>query len=280
MQNFLQAISGIVTSSFPIINPILVLLAGLLGSRLFGKISSLSKSILLRALGLLVILMGAVEIWNGFFVLQTAQFETPGTLLVIVSLIVGFVFGYALSLDRSIGQAGVWLFRRFIKDKLSRAEIIARAKGEEPAKPRKVREPSAEGFMLATVLCAFSSTTVYSVLCCDSAEDPLPFLLRLGFHAAVFFLLAALYGVNVPFAAISVLAVEVVLLAAGALFADFITSTLLNQLRLIGAVMLVFAGVSLGSGKRVRAPHLIPAYVIPVIYGLAVILATKLMGAA
>lgn len=271
-----QTISQALLSSFPLVNLILVLLAGCLGTLLFGKIHSPAREVLLRALGLLALLMGAVELWNGFFVLQTAQFETTGTLLVLLSVLVGLAFGYALSLDRAIGQGGIWLFRQFIKDKPSRAEIIARARGEEIARPRKVREPSAEGFMLATVLCAFSSTTVFSTLAYTSAEDPLPFLLRLGFHAVVFFLLAALYGTNVTFAVIPVLAVEGIILLVSHLCGDLITNTLMNQLRLIGGVMLVMASLSMGSGKRVRAPRLIPAYLVPVLYGFVLFLATKL----
>lgn len=280
MQAIWQTISQAVTSSFPLVNLLLVIVAGCLGSLLFGKIQSPLREILLRSLGLLAILMGAVEIWNGFFVLQTAQFETVGTLLVIFSLVVGYAFGYALNLDRAIGQAGVWLHSQFIKDKPSRAEIIARSKGEEAPRRRRGGKPSAEGFLLATVLCALSSTTVFSTLMYTTSEDPLPLLLRLGFHALAFFLLAALFGSNVTFAAISVLVVEGILLVASALWGDLITHNLMNHLRLIGAVVLVTAGISMGIGKRVRAPRLVPAYLIPVIYGLSILLATGAVEAA
>ena len=280
MEIIWQIISQTVISSFPVVNILLVIIAGCLGSLLYGKIQSPAREVLLRSLGLLAILMGAVEIWNGFFVLQTAQFETKGTLLVVIALIVGYVFGYALNLDLAIGHAGVKLQRQFFKDKPSRAEIIARAKGEEAPPRRKSREISAEGFMLATVLCALSSTTVFSTLSYSSSEDPLPLLLRLGFHAVCFFLLTAVFGSGVTFAAVSVLVVEVILLIAGALFGDLITFTLMNHLRLIGAVILITAGLALGGGKKVRAPRLVPAYLIPVIYGLTMLLATSAMGAA
>lgn len=280
LENIWQSISTAVTDSFPLINIFVVVIAGCLGFLLYGRVKSPAREILLRALGLLTILMGAVEIWNGFFVLQTAQFETTGTLLVVIALPVGLAFGYALTLERSIGKSGVWLFRQFVKDKPSRAEVIARAKGQENVKRRKTPEPSAEGYMLASVLCAFSSTTVFSMLSYASAEDPLPLLIRLGFHFIVFFLLAALFGSNVILAAVPLLVVEGLLLVANRLAGDLITNTLMNQLRLIGAVILVAAGVAMGGGKRVRAAQLIPAYFIPVIYGLTIVLATRFMESA
>ena len=280
MQTVWQTISQTVISSFPVVNLLLTVIAGCLGCLLFGKIHSPVKEALLRALGLLTVLMGAVEIWNGFFVLQTAQFETVGTLLVVFAIPVGYAFGYALNLDCAIGRAGAWMHQQFTKEKPTRAEIIARAKGQDaPPRPKR-HAPSAEGFMLASILCAFSSTTVFSTLVYSTSEDPIPLLLRLGFHVIVFFLLAALYGSNVTLAAVSVLAVEGILLIVNALCGNLITHTLLNHLRLIGAVILVTAGFSMGCGKRVRAPRLIPAYLIPVIYGLSVLLATGALDAA
>ena len=118
------AISDAVHSSFPLINLILPLIAGCLGCLICGKIRDSLRDTLLRALGLLVFLMGGVELWNGFFVLQTAEFETKGTLLVLVSLVAGYLLGYGLNLDLSLGKLGLWLYRLFVKDKPTKAAVI------------------------------------------------------------------------------------------------------------------------------------------------------------
>ena len=132
--------------------------------------------------------------------------------------------------------------------------------------------------MLASVLCAFSSTTVFSILDLQMAEDVVPLLYRLGFHALVFFLLTALYGSSVSFAIVPVLAVEGILFLLGTFGGDLITLNLANQFRLIGAVMLLAAGVALGCGKRVRAARFIPAYLIPLIYAVIMLIVTTLYG--
>ena len=46
---------------------------------------------------------------------------------------------------------------------------------------------------------------------------------------------------------------------------------------LIGAAVLLAAGIALGMGKRVRAARLIPAYLFPVIYGVALLLVRRMM---
>ena len=282
LQNIWQTLSDTIITAFPLINLLLMVIAGCLGSMLVGKIKEPVRDTLLRALGLLVILMGGVELWSGFFVLQTGQFETTGTLLVIFALLGGYVIGHALEMDRTLGRLGNRLFRRFFKKK-ARPASPARKNGPEPSAVTPPREsvPSAEGFMLASVICAFSSTTMYSVLEGQLVEDALPLLVRLGFHAVVFFLLAALFGSGITLAAIPVFAVQGVLLLAGAVCGDLITNTLMNQFRLIGAVLLLATGIALGIGKRVRAAKLIPAYLIPVVYGgvykLVMLFAEKMM---
>ena len=58
------------------------------------------------------------------------------------------------------------------------------------------------------------------------------------------------------------------------------TNALVNQFCLIGAVILIATGLGLGLGKRIRAADFIPAYLIPVVYGLVMLLVNKLVEAA
>lgn len=274
-----DAITHTVTASFPWINLMVMILAGCLGTLLCGKLRAAARDVLLRALGLLVALMGASQIWNNLFILQTGQFETTGTILVVFALLIGYALGRALSLDLAIGRLGTWLFGRFVKESTERKLAVARAvsQGLPIPEPKPSTLPSAEGFLLATVIGAFGAPTIRSTLDGPMAEDVLPMLIALGFHAVVFFLLSALYSSNAVFAAIPVLAVEGLLLLAGNLWGNLLTHTLVNQLCLIGAVILVATGLWMGLGKRVRTARFIPAYLIPVVYGLIMLLVNKLI---
>ncbi len=273
------SISHVVISSFPWINLMVIILAGCLGTLLCGKLRAAAKDALLRALGVFVALMGASQLWNNFFVLQTGQFETTGTFLVVVSLLIGYALGRAFSLDLALGRLGTWIFSRFVKESTERKLAVARAvsQGLPIPEPKPSTIPSAEGFMLATMIAAFGSPTIRGTLDCQMTEDALPMLVTLGFHAVVFFLLTALFSSNAVFAAIPVLAVEGLLLLANTLWGNLLTHTLVNQFCLIGAVILIATGLWMGLGKRVRTAHLIPAYLIPVIYGLAMLLVNKLI---
>ncbi len=257
------------STTFPLLHIILLVMAGCLGSMLYEKIKPSHRSPLLRLIGVIFLLMGASEVWDGFFVLQTGQFETAGTLLVAFSLLLGYVFGSAMDLERRLGRLGIRLYNRFVKAPAPQATEAA------PTVPVKENNPpSAEGFILATLACAFSGSTLcYSVA--DESFEPAPLLVKLGFCFLTVFLLSAVYGANVTFAAVPTIAVEVILILVNQFWGHLLTATLMNQFMLIGGVILITAGLSLGLGKKLRAAHLIPALFIPVIYGLVLLLVDK-----
>ena len=295
LQTAVDSVYGVISDTvlrfFPLINLILMIIAGCFGSLLVGKIKPALRDALLRGLGLLVLLMGCTELWNGFFVLQVGQFETTGTMLVVVSLVLGYGLGLVFRPERGLGRLGLWLSRKFLKDKqdkLRRRVVAAPTETAEgmpdgapvlveilPARPEKPH--SAEGFMLASVICAFGSPTVFGVLGSGYATDALPLLWSIGFHVVVMFVLNAVFGSSCSLAAIPVLVVEGILWLVGFLWGDLLTYTLVSQIRLIGAAVLLAAGIALGMGKRVRAARLIPAYLFPVIYGVALLLVRRMM---
>lgn len=265
-----------VTTTFPFLHIILLVMAGCFGSMLYGKIKPAYQSALLRALGIASVLMGASEIWDSFFILQTGQFETDGTMLVIIALILGYVFGDSLALDRSIGKLGVRIYRIFTKSSTPTATSVG-SKNLQVSERKPANPPSAEGFMLATLICACSGSTLRYTLEYESMADPIPLLVKLGFGFAVFFLLAAIYGSNAIYAAIPVFAVEGILLLINFVWGGFWTVTLLRQMALIGAVLLTSTGISLGLSKKVRAANFIPAFFVPVVYSLIMLLVDMLI---
>lgn len=278
-------ISNTVILTFPLLNTVLIVMAGCFGSMLYHKVRPSHKDVLLKALGIAAIIMGFSQFWDGFFTLNVGQFETKGTMLVLFALLLGYVLGDALALDRYIGRLGLWLNRLFAKNPDSAAKsgtTSGKAAAKKSATPELVKDGDrslSEGFILACVFCALSAPTIRSAIEFQTAEDAAPLLVKLGFDIAVIFTLAIIYGTGVTFVAAPVLAVEGVFLLSYTLFTSFLTPDLVNQLCLIGAVMLITLGIRLGLGQKSRAANFIPAYLIPVIWALITLVVDKLMKA-
>lgn len=285
LQNTWQTVYGFisrtVTSSFPYLHIILIVIAGCFGSMLYGKIKPAYHNTVLRAVGIGAVLMGFYELWDGFFVLQVGQFETTGTFLVALALLLGYAFGDALAIHRSLGKLGVRLYRIFVKDPAAKApaSAVSETKNASVLPQKSGAAPSADGFMLAAVICAFSGSTIRWAVESQSAVDAVPLLIKLFFDIAVIFVLSALYGSNVPFAAVPTFVVSGALLLVNQVWGHLLTPTLMSHLVLIGAVILISTGISLGLGKKVRSANLIPAFFVPIIYGLIMLLVNKLMEA-
>lgn len=286
LEKFLRTIYGYISNTviltFPLLNTVLIVMAGCFGSMLYHKVRPAHKDVLLKALGIAAIIMGFSQFWDGFFTLDIGQFETKGTMLVLFALLLGYVLGDALALDRYIGRLGLWLNRLFAKkpDPAAKSGTAAGKAAKKSATPElaKAEDRSlSEGFILACVFCAFSAPTIRSAIEFQTAEDAAPLLVKLGFDIAVIFTLSIIYGTGVTFVAAPVLAVEGIFLLSYTLFTSFLTPDLVNQLCLIGAVMLITAGIRLGLGQKSRAANFIPAYLIPVVWALITLVVDALM---
>ena len=271
-KTFYSFIAQTVMVAFPLVNAILVIMAACFGSMLYGKIKPRHGDVLLKALGIFVMMMGVSYAWDSFFVLQTGQFETTGTLLVLFSLLLGFLFGEAFSIDRGIARLGAWLASLFSKKEPPAAKGKA---APAPAIPAKVATPGVEGFVLAFMICAVSATSLRCTLDAQMVEEPAPLFIKLGFDIIVIFLLAALFGSAVTAVAAPMLAFEGLLIALYSLWGDFFTVTLIDQLVLVGAVILIATGLGMGLGKKLRTANLLPAFLIPFVYGLILLIVTK-----
>ena len=262
-------VSRAVISAFPLLNTAIIMIAGFLGTPLRKRFQAGTRDIIIKALGIAVILFAVVEIWNSLFVLQDGQIETEGTLLSVVALPLGYLFGEALAIDRGLGKLGLLLHGIFEKKSTVTKEKKPQLTSEEAAHLILEREEIATGFIIAATLCGFSSLIFSRFLEGRMNDDPIPMLIKLAFDFLLVFWLASVYGSGVSFAGISVLVSEGALGIAYSIWGDFFTPKLLGQVALVGSVILLIGGISLCSGKRFRAANLIPALFIPIVFTAA-----------
>lgn len=266
-----QFLTSVLLSAFPLVNALLIIVAGCLGAMLYGHIKPAYRDIMTRTLGLAVLLLGISELWDCFFVWEDGQVEITGTFLVLISLLVGGLLGYALDLDRAFGKLGILMHRLFESDSGVKDPKTGKLKKEElppellAAEALKLSD-RAEGFTMATMICGFSSLVLTNFLLGRMTDDAVPLLIKMGIDFVVIFFLAFIYGSGVPFAGATVLVSEGLLGIIYSLWGDLLTPEIVDQIALIGAVILVACGIQLATGKKLRPANLIPAFFIPGLY--------------
>lgn len=273
LEPVLSALKHVLITGFPFINVFVILIAGILGANLYGKPNAHTKNLIVKLLGVAVILFGINELWKSLFVLQEGVLEAKGTLLVVISVLLGWLFGEALMLDRLLGKLGILLSRLF-SPKPTPAEIAQLKKNkpspEEISAEAKKLCDCANGFVIATVLCGFSSTLFTGFLEGRATGEAGPLLMKLAFDLVLVFALAVIYGNGVSLSGIPVLCVELFLWLADAKWGEILTDELVRQTALVGGIILLCGGVCLMYGKRFRAANLLPALLLPAVFTLSV----------
>ena len=285
LRNTLNVVSGLLTralvSAFPIVNILFILTAAGFGVMLHRRLSNRYRDVIAMATGGVLVLAGISQLWDHFFVLKSGQLETTGTMLVVVALPLGYLFGEALLLDKGLGLLGKW-FKRLItagdpsEGAGGKTKKTAGAPLPMDALTRAPESYAPDGFLIATLACAFSAGAIDCAV--DSRLEAIaaPLLYKILLDVLIIFMLTAVFGSSPVFAVVPVLATEGFLVLFTRFWPDLMTPTLVRQLCMIGAVITMAAGVKLWLGKKFKAGNLIPALLIPPLYGLAMMIIKKL----
>ncbi len=218
-----------------IVNTLTVILGGLIGMLLRGKIAQRFQDSVSVGVGLITLVLGMSMALSG------------GTLLLIIpSLVLGGLLGTALKVEDGILKVGGGL-KKLISSKEESGSF-------------------ATGFLDATVLFCVGPMTIvgsieaglqgnYDVIFTKSAMD--------GFMAII---LAAASGMGVVFSALSVLIVQgAITLAAGAL-APVVTEGILAEIGALGGYLILMIALNLLNLKKVRTADFLPAIVLVVLF--------------
>ena len=218
-----------------VVNTVTVIIGGLIGLFLKGKIAQRYQDSVSVGVGLVTLVLGMSMALSG------------GTiLLVIPALVLGGLVGTALRVEDAILRAGDGL-----------RKIVS---------PKEEGGTFARGFLDATVLFCVGPMTIvgsieaglqgnYDVIFTKSAMD--------GFMAII---LAAASGAGVVVSALSVFVIQgAITLGAGAL-ASVVTEGILAEIGALGGYLILMIALNLLNLKRVRTADFLPAIVVVVLF--------------
>ncbi len=132
-----------------------------------------------------------------------------------------------------------------------------------------------DGFSLGTLLLCCSAMNLSGPLAEAAAGDSTILLLKSAVDFILIFVLATVYGNGVTFAALPMLVIQAGVFLIGLFKSSLLTPALVDQISLVGSVMLLGVGINLAFGKRLRVANLAPALLIPPVYTLIITLFQK-----
>lgn len=230
-----------------IINTIAVVAGGLLGLCLKNGLKKELQNGLMHACGVATIFIGASGALAKMLVFQDGELQTQGTMLLVLSLVIGAALGEWLNIEKHMDTLG------------EKIKVAVRAKGDNQF---------VDGFVnVSLIICVGAMAIVGSVQ--DGISGDYSMLaVKAVLDLIIVTIFAATHGVGAVFSAIPILIYQGSITLLAAFLGDFISDALIGDLSFVGSVLIFCVGVNIAFGKKFKVGNMLPALLVPVGYRL------------
>lgn len=228
-----------------LVNTAAVVVGGLLGLLLKKGIAKKFESILMQALGLATIFIGAGGVLKYMLVIQEGALSTRGTMLLIFSLVIGCLLGQWIDIEDKMERLGV------------RLKAAVRIKNDNHF---------VEGFVTASLIICVGAMAIVGAMEDGLSGNHATLLAKSLLDFALVAILASAYGVGVVFSALPIFIYQGAITAIAALFGSVISQRLIGQLSFVGSALIFCVGVNLVKEKTFRVANMLPALLIPILW--------------
>lgn len=214
-----------------IVNCTTIIIGSILGTILKSGISEKYKDIMLKAMGLSATLLGISSAVKG---INNSNYPV----LFIVSLAIGGIIGEALGLERRVNG----LTSKFSKDNL------------------------VEGLSTAVLLFCAGALSIVGPL--ESALNGNNTLLYTNaiLDGITSIVLASNFGIGISLSSIILFIWQGSIYMCANVISGYITPDLLNEISIIGGVLILSSGFNILQIKKINVLNLLPSLLVPVIY--------------
>ena len=230
-----------------IINTVAVLAGGLLGLLLKNGVAKKFESILMQALGLATVFVGAGGVLKYMLVIEKGGLATRGTMLLIFSLVIGCLIGQWLDIEAKMETLGV---------KLKQAVRV------------KNDNHFVEGFVTTSLIICVGAMAIVGSMQDGLSGDSSMLVAKSLLDFALVAILASAYGVGPVFSAIPIFVYQGAITLIAALFGSVISDGLIEQLSFVGSALIFCVGVNIVKEKTFQVANMLPALLIPILWEL------------
>lgn len=227
-----------------IINTAAVVVGGLMGMLLKKGIADRFEKILMQALGLSTIFIGAGGVFKYMLILENGAFDTRGTMLLIFSLVIGCVIGQLLDIESKMERIGTKL---------------------KAAVGRQNDSLFVEGFVTTSLIICVGAMAIVGAMEDGLSGDSSTLIAKALLDFALVAIMASTYGAGAVFSAVPIFLYQGAITLISALFGAVISDELIRQLSFVGSALIFCVGVNLVREKTFKVANMLPALLIPIL---------------
>lgn len=239
-------------------NTAAVLVGSLIGMGLKRGVSPAMERTLTQAIGLCVVFIGGSSTLGAMLTIAESgtKLQVEGTMLLIVSMVVGTVVGQLVDIEGALNRLGDWLHK-----KVGRAE----QEGCDTAGSRFT-----EGFVTSSLIICVGAMAVVGGLY-DGMGQPETLFAKAALDFVIVLMLASTLGAGVAFSALPILVYQGLLATVGLLVGNVMTDAMTSGLSLVGNVLVCAVGLNLllqtfPGNLRISVGNMLPALLVSVVW--------------
>lgn len=230
-----------------IVNVLAVIVGSCIGMLLNGGLKKRFQDILMQALGLCTMFIGVSGTLEGMFVVHKSSVEVTGTMMMIISMVIGVLIGEAMDIEKKIEEFGEWFRRKFSSS--SDSKFV-------------------EGFISSTLVICVGAMAIVGSLQDGLTGNASMLYTKSILDLIVVMVFASTFGKGVLFSAVPLGIYQGFITISAHFIEPFMTKLMIQNLSFIGSVLIFGIGVNLSFGKKFKVGNMLPALLVVVVYSL------------
>lgn len=231
-----------------LVNAGAVLAAGLIGFILKKGIRQRFQDIVTQAVGLAVIFIGIAGTLSEVLVYQNGEFTTRGSMMLILSLVVGAFVGEWINIEKFAEQFGQWLRHK------------ARSDGDSSF---------IEGFVVTSLTICIGAMAVVGAINDGLTGDANMLYTKAILDFVIVIIFASTYGIGVVFSVVPLIVFQGSITVLARFIAPYLTGEVIDNLSLVGSVLIFCVGLNLVFQIKIKIANLLPALIFAAGYAWA-----------
>lgn len=228
-----------------IVNTVAVIIGGLLGMAIKNGVAKKFEKILMQALGLATLFIGAGGVLKYMLIVENGAINTRGTMLLIFSLVIGSILGQWVDIEGKMEKLGIKL------------KAAVKANNDN----RFV-----EGFVNASLIVCVGAMAIVGAMQDGLSGDSSMLMAKALLDFALVAILASAYGVGAIFSALPIFVYQGAITVIAALFGAVISPELIETLSFVGSALIFCVGINLVREKTFKVANMLPALLVPILW--------------
>ena len=226
-------------------NALGVVFGGLLGQLIGQRLSEDFHETLLKVTGVAVFVLGIAGTLEKMLVVRGSHVESHGSMMLILSLVIGTVIGELLKIEEGFERLGTWL-----KEKTGN-------QGDSSF---------VDAFMTTALTICIGAMAVVGAVQDGLTGDTSTLLAKAILDMVIVLVLTVSKGKGAIFAVVPLVIFQGAITLLAHLIAPIMTPQALSNLSLVGSSLILCVGINLIWGKRIKVANLLPAVLIAIIW--------------